>query len=818
MNRVLGPLAFWWLLGGVTGAAPLEIVRGGQTSYVIYHAPGAPSSVAAAAADLQQYIAASTGAKPEIVTDPREPMICLGVNDAAAKADLSVEGIPPEGYRIAARGANLYILGPDTANGVVTPGGGTSAGTRNGVSAFLERFVGVRWLMPGEHGDYVPRSADLTVPDADLADAPIFLNRRVPYTQESRPEVRQWWARQKLGWSLYLQHSHNWTAIPAGEFDAHPDWFAERGGVRVPPTGRYKLCITNAGLIRAFADVAIRYFDANPAASCYSLSPADSAGWCECTQCRALYETDPNGHLSITPAVLTFYNAVAKLVAAQHPDKLLAGYVYADYVFPPQKPIKLEPNVFLVWAPSFDYGFTLYRPELQRQWEDLAAQWTQVTQNIAYYDLPNCVHNDLGAPNPPGLKILEFLYPRLKQSKMKGVYVYGNPAWGHSAPMNYLLAKLAWDPDADAEALLDEFFEKAYEAGAPEMKGFFRLLDAETERYFVEQPTETYVLSAGRLKDVYARNFPQLEQLYLAAEAKVQDPDAKARLAMLGDNLKVLHWNLRQQNLLENPTASAFYLTDQAFFAFLSENRQSLALTPVAPSSRPPFTPGKLVARPAEAAPNAEDVQPCLLRGDQHLVIAPTGDDQSEVRFSNLTTRGKLVTYALLDAQGKDLGAGVVSPDAPVALPTEGAAPFCMVIAGGSASFQVEITNAHWAVSGRLSDQGLHLLNRVTPVYFEVPAGVAAFHLQMEADPPGETALGRLITPTGREAASFDCSAKSVDRQGVAVQAGEAGFWKLIIEKAPIGVIDDVYIQQGDELGGFFSLAPEQALSVTQTK
>jgi hypothetical protein len=815
---MLGPLGLAWLLSQATGAAPLEIVSEGRTGHVIYHAPDAPSSVTAAAADLQQYIAGSTGARPEIVTDPREPMICLGATDAAAKAGLPTEGLPLEGYRIATRGANVYILGSDTADGALTPGGGTSAGTRNGVYAFLERFVGVRWLMPGEHGDYVPRSPNLTVPDTDLTDAPFFLNRRVPYTQESRPEVKQWWARQKLGWSLYLLHSHNWTAIPASEFDAHPDWFAQRGGVRVPPTGRYKLCITNPGLIRAFADVAVRHFDEHPTASCYSLSPADSAGWCECANCRALYETDPNGDLSITPAVLTFYNAVAKLVAAKHPGKLLAGYVYAAYVFPPQKPMKLEPNVFLVWAPSFDYGFTLYRPDLQRQWEGLAAQWTQVTQNIAYYDLPNCVHNDLGAPNPPGLGILGFLYPRLKRSGMKGVYVYGNPAWGHSGPMNYLLAKLAWDPDADVEALFDEFCEKAYEAGAPEMERFFRLLDDETERHFVEQPAETYVLSSGRLEDVYARNFSQLEQLYVTAEAKVQDPDAKARLAMLGDNQKVLHWNLRQQNLLENPTTSAFHLTDQAFYAFLNENRKSLALTPVAPSSRPPFTPGKLVARPAEAVPNAEEARPCLLRGDQHLVIAPTGDGPSEVRFSSLTSRGKLVTYALLDAQGQDVGAGVVSPDAPVTLPREGGGPFHVVIAGGSATFQVEVTNAGWAVNGRLSDQGLHLLNRVTPAYFEVPAGVAAFHLQLEADPPGETALGRLVSPTGREAASFDCSAKSVDRQEVAVQAGEAGFWKLTIEKAPVGVIDDVYIQQGDELTGYFSLSPEQALSVTQTK
>ncbi|NCO39628.1 MAG: DUF4838 domain-containing protein [Armatimonadetes bacterium] len=355
------------MLADLCWSAPLPLLRGEGTTYVLYHDAQAPPSVALAAAELRDYLYRAAKAKLALVQEPHDPMICLGDNAAAHAAGLSLKDIPLEGFRVVTKGANLYILGPDTNDGELTQSGGTSAGTRNGVYAFLEKFVGVRWLMPGEHGDYVPATTDVTLPDTDLTDAPFFLNRRVPYTQEGRPEVKRWWARQRLGWSLFLNHSHNWTAVPPAAFDQHPDWFAERGGVRVPPTGRYKLCVTNPGLVRAFADAAIRYFDEQPRATSFSLSPADSAGWCECAECTKLYEKDPNGHLSITPAILTFYDNVAKLVAAKYPQKLLAGYVYSDYVFPPRAPIKLEPNVFLVWAPSFDYGFTLFRPALRQQ-------------------------------------------------------------------------------------------------------------------------------------------------------------------------------------------------------------------------------------------------------------------------------------------------------------------------------------------------------------------------------------------------------------------------------------------------------------------
>lgn len=811
---VLLPLFLLTLCALPAFAAPLPLVQDGASSYSIYIAPDAPSSVNVAATDLALHVKQATGAELPIADEPRSPMVCLGDNAASRRAGLSLDGIPLEGFRIATRGQDIHILGPDTADGALTPGGGTSTGTRNGVYAFLERFLGVRWLMPGEDGDFVPHVPNLSIPETDLADAPFFLNRRVPYTQESRPEVRAWWARQRLGWSLYLNHSHNWERpVPASRFDEHPDWFAMRDGVRVPPTGRFKLCVTNPGLVRAFADAAIAYFDQNPEATSFSLSPSDSGGYCECPDCKALYEVDPSGNRSVTPAILGFYNAVGKLVAEKYPDKLLAGYVYAAYVFPPKTPIRLEKNVFLVWAPSFDYGFTLYRPELQAQWESLAAQWTQVTRNISYYDLPNCVHNDLGAPNPPGLKILKSLYPRLKQAGMKGVYVYGNPAWGYAGPMNYLLAKLAWDPEADVDALFSEFCEKAYAEGADEMKRFFTLLDDATEQYFIAHPEETYVLSAGRTKDVYAAAFPEMERLYRAAQAKTTDPQAARRLEMLGTNLTVLHWNLRQMKLLAEPEKSSFYLADADFFSLVLASRKSLALAPTAAGARPASLRKNLSVSPGAIA-GAEAAQPFLLRGDQHILLKPTSADAIRVTFSSVTSRGKLLTYSVYDPEGGEVAVGLVSAGATMELPGSKSAYYHLQITAGSATFSMAVDGACWAVDQSAGEQGLHFLGKVPPLYFEVPAGAATFRLQIEATPPGETALATLYSPTGREAASFDCTTRPVDRQAVNVLEGEAGFWRLVVRKADVGVIDDVWVSTGEGLSGYFSLAPEEALSV----
>lgn len=818
-RRLLGQVCLVLAGAGAASASSVQLVRDQGSEFVIYHDEAAPSSVAMAASELRAYLHEVSGAEVVIVHEPRSPMICLGDNAASRAAGLSAENIPMEGFRIVTKAGNIYILGPDTVEGDRTPNGGVSTGTRNGTYAFIERFLGVRWLVPGEQGDYVPKATSITVPETDLADEPFFLNRRVPYTQQGRREVKRWWARQGLGLSLYLNHSHNWRrSIPAWHFDEHPDWFPEHGGVRVPPTGRYKLCITNAGLVRAYADATIAYFDQNPEATCYSLSPSDSAGYCECEKCSALYETDPNGDLSVTPAILAFYNDVARLVAREYPDKLLAGYVYAAYVFPPKTPIPLEPNVFLAWAPSFDYGYTLFRPELQHQWDDLLAQWTQVTENISYYDLPTHILTESGALNPPGLKILKFLYPRLKAANVKGVYVYGIEAWGRGAPLNYLLAKLAWNPDADVEALFDEFCEKAYGRGGDDINRMYRLLDAEVERHFLQYPNARYRLTPDMMRDIYAKNLDEIERLYRTAESKVEDVDARARLEMIGDNLTVLHWNLRQQRVLDDPTKSSFYLSDADFFEFMSANRESLALQPTTATATPSYVRKKLTVVPVAEPLGVEPVERFRLRGDQHLVLCPTGERPVQVKFSRITARGQLVTYSVYRPDGTEVVSGLMSAEVAVELTAPGSSYYHLVISAGIASFMVEVTGAAWAVDGTLDDKGLHFQGSVTPVYFRLPEQATVYHLSLEATPPGETAVASLHAPDGRGIAEFDCTSVSVDRQEIAVPPGGAGWWKLQIKQAPAGALDDVWIKVGDELSGYFSLTPAQALDVEVAK
>ncbi len=803
-------------LAALASAAPLTLTEDGASEYSIVIAPDAPPSVQQAAEEMQHYILRATGAELPIATEVAQPAIILG-----AASGIDVSEMPWEGFRIVTREGDLLIAGPDTAEDARTPQGGTSAGTRNGVYAFLEDYVGVRWLMPGEHGDHVPTTATLTIPEVDLQDAPFFANRRLPYTQPERGAVQEWLLRHRMairhgpeGQSLQLYHGHNWKTIPPEAFETHPEWFAEHGGERMPPTGQYKLCITNPEVVQQFADAARRRF-AN-GTTVFSLSPSDGRGWCQCEDCSALYFEEPRARptLQVTPAILHFYNAVAEAVAPDYPDRILCGYVYQDYVFPPPEPIDLHENVFLVWAPSFDYGFQLFRPQRQELWDELAAEWTKTTENIAYYDLPNKVSNSIGAPNPPGREILKFIYPRLKQHNFKGVYVYGHEAWGHAALMNYLLAKLAWAPGADVDALIDDFLRACYAEGAGEIGAMYEMLDEATKKYFIANEGASYRFTEDWMREVYAANFGELERLYRAAEAKVGDESARVRLERLGMNLALLHGNLRRFGMLDEAADSSFYLDDSEFRDFVNEQRDSVYTSPTKAFEAPDEVRVAYSVQRADAIPNAEEVPLFKLRGNQHLILRENSPGPIGLMMPAMNARGSLPTCVVYDSEGNEILRDVFRRGEHIIFDPTGAEYYHAIIRAGSAFYALEVEGAHWAVHDYAEGRGVHFLGDLAPVYVHVPEDAEALDLWLAAGPPGETAAATLYAPDGREISTYDCTEMSIDRQQFEIGAGDAGWWKLVPTEPGTGVVDDVWVHQDG--GGWLMLDPANALMVTE--
>jgi hypothetical protein len=151
------------------------IAANGKSTFAIVLPAQAPTSVQNAAEELQKDIELATGVKLPLQNDGGKTaasFISLGNTEEAKTAGISSGKMADESYRIVTKNGNIYIIGPDTPDGKWTSRNGASNGTANGVYTFLEDYLNVRWLMPGDIGRDVPAKSTFTVDDIDRTSRP----------------------------------------------------------------------------------------------------------------------------------------------------------------------------------------------------------------------------------------------------------------------------------------------------------------------------------------------------------------------------------------------------------------------------------------------------------------------------------------------------------------------------------------------------------------------------------------------------------------------------------------------------------------------
>jgi hypothetical protein len=211
-------------------------------------------------------------------------------------------------------------------------------------------------------------------------------------------------------------------------------------------------------------------------------------------------------------------------------------------------------------APSFDYGYRLYRDDVQKQFDYVMDSWAKVAPPTwFYYDLPNGIisNDNSGTVTPPGTGILNFIFPRLLKNHIKGAFFYGNTSWTQQGMANYISAKLLWDPKLDANVLQHEWLTRAYgpQAGTI-MEQFYQRLDGWFKTYYQARAFEYYQARESLFSDLYAPHYAEMEKLFLQAKAQPMSNLQKQRFQLLEDNMIVLQWRLRNAGYLKDSFTS----------------------------------------------------------------------------------------------------------------------------------------------------------------------------------------------------------------------------------------------------------------------
>ncbi len=480
--------------------AKITLIKNGKSSAVIVVDPAAPVNVKYAAKELQTYLQKISGISLPITDKPGADVnIFVGEGAGTRAAGLSTKGLKYDGFKIITKGNKaIYLFGRDYKGkkplvGFKSPFQAIhiynkkhkicafgEAGTLYAVYQFLRKNCGVRWFMPGELGEVVPKTKTITVDDMNLEKSPDFYYRVMYFGLFNRnDDAAIWYRRAGFGAPFPVYINHSFYDMKK-YYSAHPEYFALlKNGKRDYNTTCQRngnLCLSNPGLFRQYVDDICRYFDNHPEQKVFAVMPNDHlVGICECAACQAQADNDKPETGKYSNYVWNFVNRVAKEVGKRHPDKLIGCAAYSKWMLVPDR-VKLEPNVAVMFTKAVGFRFD----DFYRARNDvIAEQWAKITKNFFTWDY-YCW--DMTNSHLTGLPIIfsKWLDTDIKRLKGKsnGEFVEVEKGYYIAYPeMNhlniYLTGKLLWDADSSLDGLLKDYYEKFYGPGAPAMKKFW---------------------------------------------------------------------------------------------------------------------------------------------------------------------------------------------------------------------------------------------------------------------------------------------------------------------------------------------------------
>ncbi|MDD5082814.1 MAG: DUF4838 domain-containing protein, partial [Dehalococcoidales bacterium] len=391
-------------------------------------------------------------------TRPASGSIYLEVNPALT--DLAGKG--EEAFRLYTDGTGIYITGK------------TSLAVRDGVYTLLDK-LGFRWFFTGPVWWVKPDT--LVYPEGlNEVQEPFYYWRRVYVWSRINPTgVSDWAKRNRLFGAEDYSCDQNYYKIAAynnyggyGSLDAmyaaHPEWFLPEG---TAPTGnmQWELRPDNPD-VAAMATAYARDLLSSPlhryASSNYlwpygavPIAPNDDAKWDPPWNHTADWQT-------ITDKVFHLANEVARNIQAEFPGALLCAMSYSTYSGIPTFP--LQPNLLVMVSTEFNRSPLTFEQRLDGMLAkgvhvgvfDFYGEW------VYWQDLPLLNLSKIRA---------------LTSYAQKGIRAFhtqtGGDAWGVTGLTSYAASKMLWDPFQDFDAILSDFYSKAFGPAASVMQRYY---------------------------------------------------------------------------------------------------------------------------------------------------------------------------------------------------------------------------------------------------------------------------------------------------------------------------------------------------------
>jgi hypothetical protein len=517
---------------GSCASPPVTIVEANQPKAVIVIPNNSTGQVRAAALLLSQYVHKATSAELAIVKEAdaaargAKVNIWVGQSDYVLRQNIKFKEMEVDGFS---------ITFPDYRNVVIA--GPSDWGTEFGVYEFLERFLGVRWLLPGAMGDHAHKIDTIQVQPHQVMQKPVFFSRLMSGIRGG--EVQSAWARRnRMHGEIRFHHNLQYLFPPEKYKLIHPEFYPFRSGLRYLPSDdadyKWQPCFSAAGIVEEAIKNICDYFEKSPEATSYSLGMNDSGSFCQCDKCMAKVGSKKN-FLDLPDYSDLYYdwaNKVAEGVLKKYPDKWFGCLAYREVAEPP-KAVKVNTRI----VPFMTYDRMKWiDPVVQSQGKDLTERWAKQSPRIGWYDYI------YGTP---------YLVPRVYFHKMAEYYRYGYekgvramyaeayPNWGEG-PKLYLALKLQWDPYSDVDALLKEWYVAAVgDKAAADLAAYYDLWEdfwtnrIKDSKWFTRGGQYLAFDNAGYLDVVTYEDIEKSRRLLESTIEKTETPEQKERAQLI---------------------------------------------------------------------------------------------------------------------------------------------------------------------------------------------------------------------------------------------------------------------------------------------
>jgi hypothetical protein len=324
-------------LGAATRKTLFEAVRDGKAVSDIILPAKAHGIEQCAAEELAYHIEKATGVRLEIVPENKADLskmpfhFFVGATEAAKAAGLPVGKLEHEERMLKTAGNALYLLGGDVpvakrlAFAVIGP---SARGTMYAVYDFLEEEMGVKWIWPGETGEYVPKASSLAFGAIDRRGIePLILRSWSGLGRTTRDGNVYGWSgksakdrfhdaqdkfmvRHRIGQRVNFKKGHAFKNFVDRFLDTHPEYFQLKpDGTRGPwnpgkAGWNCSMCVSNPDLAKIVAEDWYKTYVETANKGPYMYIPAanacenDTPGACRCEKCRSWDGPDPRFKLN----------------------------------------------------------------------------------------------------------------------------------------------------------------------------------------------------------------------------------------------------------------------------------------------------------------------------------------------------------------------------------------------------------------------------------------------------------------------------------------------------------------------------------------